>query len=226
MRHDPTILFDIDDTITGYLDHQDDYVAHLRSYLSDKIAKIRDISVGESSELLENYMGCRNVWWDYPDLMVDFGLDLLSTWDDLRQLNREHFHRHEDAIELVKELSSSGANLYIISNNPVTGCLMKLEIAGLGDLSGTPHFRRIFGTNVIRGMKSQVTTWRRVVANLAVEPDRVFTIGDHIDQDCRIPAMAGIGQTIIINRLINESSIEMDGYICVNNLTNALEFLR
>ncbi len=214
------ILCDIDSTVTEAMQENKsiDFRNAVFEMFSTHIAAKRKISPEEARFALEDMANNVLVWWDYPDLISCFGLDSNLIWMEMRRIHKDILHVYPDAVEMIKHLKSIDKNLYIISNNPVTGCLLKLEAAGLASLRGSDYFSRIFGTNVTHGMKSQVPMWRRVIASLGENPENILTIGDHVKEDFEIPGKVGIGHSIIVDRTAKEQVSEKDGYICVNSL--------
>jgi histidinol phosphatase-like enzyme len=97
---------------------------------------------------------------------------------------------------------------------------MKLEQAGLASLNGTKFFKRIFGTNITHGMKSQLLTWERIIASFNVNPEQMLTIGDHLQDDLKIPQEAGIGYSFIIDRKSEVSINQKRTYTVVNNFNH------
>ena len=215
------ILCDIDSTVTEAMRENKiiDFRNAVFEMFSTHIAANRKISVEEARFALEDMANNVLVWWDYPDLISSFGLDPVLIWKEMRRIHKDILHIYPDAVEMVKYLKLAGKDLYIISNNPVTGCLLKLEAAGLASLRGSDYFKRIFGTNITHGMKSQVPMWRRVIANLGEDPEYILTIGDHVKEDFEIPNKAGIRHSIIVDRTAKEPVTEKCGYICVNSLS-------
>lgn len=215
------ILCDIDSTVTEAIQENKiiDFRNAVFSMFSKHIAAGRNISREEARDALEDMANNVLVWWDYPDLISSFGLDPVLIWKEMRLLHKDILHIYPDAVEMVKYLKSAGKDLYIISNNPVTGCLLKLEAAGLASLRGSDYFKRIFGTNLTHGMKSQVPMWRRVIANLGEDPECILTIGDHVKEDFEIPNKAGIKHSIIVDRTSKEPVSKENGYIRVNSLS-------
>ncbi len=195
------IFCDIDATVTDDLDDGNiDFREAVFAMIAEKIAQARNLSEFESRALLEDYTSNTNVWWDYPDIIVNFNLEAISIWQELKTIHAKKLHVYEDAVKLIKYLEKLGKDVYIVSNNPVTGCLMKLEQAGLATLNGSKFFKRIFGTNITHGMKSQLLTWERIIANFNIDPEQMITIGDHLLDDFEVPQKAGIGHSFIIDR--------------------------
>ena len=213
------IICDIDATVT------DVYAEHSHADFRDKVFDIfargiacrRKISLNEANCVLNDFANNLMVWWDYPDFISYFDLDPIAVWQEMRQVHKDMLYVYEDAVEMVKRLHSMNKYLYIVSNNPVTGCLLKLETAGLAELNGTTFFRRIFGTNVTRGMKSQVPMWKRIIANFDIAPEQIVTIGDHLLEDFKIPQKAGIGYSFIIDRRSKVPINQQDSQTTVNS---------
>ena len=124
--------------------------------------------------------------------------------------------------ELIKELYRKGKNLFIVSNNPIVGCLLNLKVAGLGDITGSKYFKRILGANILRGQKHQIELWKRAIAQIGVKPDKIVNIGDNIKEDGEIPKKAGIKKCFVIRR--NELEREEDGIIIVKNALSILKY--
>jgi FMN phosphatase YigB (HAD superfamily) len=222
-----TILCDIDATVTDvYPEHShDDFRDRVFNIFARHIACRKKISLDEAHCVLDDFSNNLLRWWDYPDFITYFDLDPIVIWQEMRQVHQKMLYVYEDAVKMIKYLHTLKKNLYIVSNNPVTGCLLKLEIAGLADLSGTPYFKRIFGTNVTRGMKSQALMWKRIVANLGVASSEILIIGDSIKEDFIVPHSIGIGNTIIVDRKAKNIVEKIDDYIIVNNLGQVNEKL-
>lgn len=139
-------------------------------------------------------------WWDYPDFIAEFALDPARVWPKVRAWHNEALLVHDDAVACVQALSQMGRQLAIVSNNPVVGCLLKLERAGLGTLSGTPHFSRIFGSNVLRGQKSVPAFWQRCLCHLDIPGADILMVGDHAHEDIAVPRSQGVEHFALIDR--------------------------
>ena len=125
-------------------------------------------------------------------------------------------------IETVKELAARGKQLFIISNNPYWGCLFKLEFAGLAKQDDAPFFKRIFGTNIINGCKNLTEVWQRALEQIPVDPSKIATIGDNLEEDGRVPQSCGVGYSFILDRASKEP-LQHDGkYIFLNDARQIL----
>ena len=215
-----TILCDIDSTITDLKPGRfgGDFREGVFQMLSRHIARRMNIAEPAARELLDTFANNLHIWWDYPDFIAHFALDAKTVWQEMRGLHNDALLVHADAVAMVKSLQEYGKDLYVVSNNPITGCLLKLERAGLADLRGSPYFKRIFGTNVTKGMKNQPMLWRWILISLGVDPGDVLTIGDSVKEDCEAPAKAGIGQAIIVDRNLDRDILATDGHVRVKSL--------
>ncbi len=143
----------------------------------------------------------RIVFWDYTDFIAEFDLPAAEAFRRMREWHKENLAVYPDTVELIKRLAGEAKQLFIMSNNPYVGCLFKLQAAGLADDDfSSPYFRRIFGTNVLRGCKCVPEVWKRALAQIPVDPSEVGVIGDNPKEDGDIPRSCGISDTVIILR--------------------------
>lgn len=146
------------------------------------------------------------IWWDYPDFVAEFDLPRDEAWERIFAWHDEYLSVYDDTVELVKTLKAEDrVKLFIVSNNPVAACLLKLRRAGLAELDGTPWFHRILGANLLRGQKSQKELWRRAIAQTGMNPENLATLGDHPIEDGANPLTCGIGQAFILCRDPNKT---------------------
>ena len=220
-------FIDIDGTITD--DNPD------RKYPEEKLVwnnpvlgVIKDVMVEEgwkteeAKRKIEEYAD-KIIWWDYPDFIAEFNLPLEKTWERIYEWHDEYKIVYRDTVELIKELYKKGNDLFIVSNNPIVGCLLNLKVAGLGDITGSKYFKRILGANILRGQKHQVGLWKRAIAQVGVEPQKIINIGDNISEDGEVPLGAGIKKCFIIRR--NESERKKDGIIVVKGPLSVLDYI-
>ena len=78
-----------------------------------------------------------------------------------------------------------------MSNNPYVGCMFKLQAAGLASNEfSSPYFRRVFGTNVLRGCKGSTEVWKRALAQIPADPKEIGVIGDNPKEDGETAALS------------------------------------
>lgn len=223
-----TCFFDIDGTIT------DDGPApqiHPSHVLSNAVFSVlRDAMVAKGWDGAEAAkaivaLADRIVFWDYPDFIVEFDLPATDTWRRIVAWHRDHLVVYEDAVALVKELRGRGLKLCIASNNPLVGCLLKLQRAGLGGLQGTAWFDRIFCANLLRGQKHQPAWWQRALAQCGCDADEILVIGDSEKEDHATPASAGFKHFAIVDRRRARAKAGEDGVLRVGDLREVAAFL-
>lgn len=178
---------------------------------------IRDVMAEEGCQpekaknRIEEYAD-KIIWWDYPDFIAEFNLPVQKTWERIYRWHEEYLTVYQDTVDLIKTLHKKGKNLFIVSNNPIVGCLLKLKRAGLGEITGSPYFKRILGANILRGQKSQVELWKKAVAQVGIPPENIAVIGDNPTEDAKNPLACNIGRAFIIQRDLKKD-IVTDGSI-------------
>ncbi|NQU39866.1 MAG: HAD family hydrolase [Lentisphaerae bacterium] len=195
------ILFDIDAMIVDPVPGGEDPSEQrpLLAIIAHALAARDGIPYSHARAMVETFADDL-VWWDYPDFIAAFNLDPTLVWPAIRTWHRANLFVHDDAVACVEALAEAGYPMAIVSNNPVVGCLLKLERAGLGTLGGTPHFSRLFGSNILRGQKSAPAFWQRCLCHLDVPAMDLLMVGDHPHEDCEVPRSQGVGHFALINR--------------------------
>ncbi len=158
------------------------------------------------------------VFWDYKDFIREFNLPVEHAWDQIIKWHDDHLVVYEDAVAMVKQLHAMNLPLYIISNNSVLGCLLKLQRAGLGTLEGTPWFKDIFGSSNVCGQKYSLNFWKRALALSGCSPEEIVVIGDDPKEDFQVPFQAGVRHFIQIDRKRKEPVVHRGGAYLVNSL--------
>lgn len=196
-------MIDIDGTLTGYQ----------KSVTPDKFLwgyflfpVIRDLMLEQGWEKTEAEnaileLSGKVIFWDYTDFVAEFNLPAAKAFQRMRDWHSRNLIVYADTVSLVKELHAAGKKLFIMSNNPYTGCLFKLQTAGLADNDFfSPYFCRIFGTNILRGCKGVPEVWQRAVAQIPADLSEICVIGDNPHEDGDIPRLCGIPHSVIISR--------------------------
>ena len=197
----PYYAFDIDGTLTRYVGV--DSTSFLHGNFLFPI--VRDLMVERGADPDEAVAAIlreteTDVFWDYCDFVSAFGLPAPEAYRRFRAWHAAHVAPHEDAVALARELKAAGKRLFVVSNNPFTGCLMKLQAVGLADDTGSDVFSQILGTNVLRGCKGAPGVWRRAFDRLAVDPALVCTVGDNPVEDRDLPRACGAGASYLFDR--------------------------
>lgn len=195
-------IFDIDGTLTRYKK-----TVRLENFLHDNFLfpVLRDLMMERGMGKREAEDGILKVtkevpFWDYTDFVSEFNLPAKEAYERMWEWHRNNLEVWPDAVEMVKKLSEAGKYLFVVSNNPYSGCCMKLRFCGLADEFGSTIFRRIFSTDKLRGCKCDPMVWKRAIDQIPGEPAEICVVGDNPMEDGEIPRRFGVGQTIILPR--------------------------
>jgi len=205
------VLFDIDGTLTDDLDAPqiDNRYALGNALIEIFCDFLREGGMDRcaAERVLVEYAE-QNIYWDYPDFIHHFGFPTEDAWQRLRSWHAKHIRVYQDGVQLVRRLHNHGYALHIVSNNPLSGCLLKLEVAGLGGLQGTPWFSRIFCSNIHRGQKGSPAFWERAIISAGITPSQAIVIGNDFAEDFKVPDGIGVRQHYIVDRngILTQSS--------------------
>lgn len=199
----PHVLFDIDGTLTDDADiPQIDsrYVMGnaLFELFTDRLVE-QGMHRDKASRALHEYAEAK-MYWDYDDFVRNFSIPEPEIWDALTCWHRDNLHIYEDGVHLVHRLFDQGIPLHIVSNNPRTGCLLKLEAAELGSLQGSEYFREIFCSNQQYGQKHDVRFWERVLSSSGLDPAQTVIVGNNLHEDYEVPSRLGFCGSFIVDR--------------------------
>ena len=157
-------------------------------------------------------------FWDYSDIIEALALPSRTAWARLVAWHDRNLQVYEDGVQMVRRLHDAGIPLSICSNNPRSGCLLKLHRAGLADLSHSPYFEHLFCSNALMGQKSAPHWWPRLQEALGVPPERVLVVGDNPRDDCAMPRKAGFHNIVLVDRSQVEPFRIQDGVHYVSSL--------
>lgn len=228
MRNGLSFFIDIDGTITDYqpgaldagnLLHGNFLFPIIRDLMTEKgydRAEAETLILAETQE---------NVFWCYADLIAKFGLSAATAAERFRAWHDEKLTVYDDMVELIGRLAAQKRPLYVISNNPVDGCRLKLQRAKLITERGDGCFRGIFGTDLLRGCKHHPPVWQRALELAGTAPQNVVVIGNDAKEDGAIPQSCGIGCSFILERS-SDSRIRREGrLIRVNHASTIASFI-
>jgi len=216
-----SFFIDIDGTITDN-NPEKKYPEEKLVWNNPVLGVIRDVMVEEGWETEEarktiEEFANKIIWWDYPDFIAEFNLPVEKTWKRIYDWHDKYKMVYWDTVEMIKKLHKKCENLFIVSNNPITGCLLNLRVADLGNITGSKFFKRILGANILRGQKYQVELWKRAIVQVGVNGEKISVIGDSEKEDGDIPVSAGIRRSFIINRTLEKEVIKKEKKIFLKN---------
>ena len=137
-------------------------------------------------------------WWHWTDFIIALDLDAAAFWEFAYARERRFLGPVEPELHRSMEaLRRSGWNLFITSNNPSSGILHKLRLAGLAEIWGSPYFNQYLGPCELHCMKKEPEFWRRALAHTGLSASAVTVVGDNPLDDIAAPRAAGISSTIL-----------------------------
>jgi len=229
MRTKPKVLsfcIDIDGTLTrgsgtGH-PFTDGSIGYIWGVMADELARKESIPFEQAAATVTRLTD-EILWWDYPQVAGALGLDHARVWERVLAIQQEVLAPFEDGVRMVKELKRRGFRLYVASNNPSFGCLLKLARAGLAAPDGSKWFDRMLGANLCRGQKWQPGHWLKLLAQANLAAGATVAVGDNPLEDADIPLSVGLGYAVIVDRA-QPSAVKIDGrkYI-VNSLETVPE---
>ncbi len=150
-------------------------------------------------EALNRY-GNDKVFWDYPDIIRSFRLPEKKAWERIVRWHEDRIIVYLDGVEMVRRLHAADLPLYIVSNNPLSGCFYKLHRAGLAGRDRSKYFRGVFGSNVCMGQKHKAAFWKGCLDRIGLSPCQVAIIGDNPREDCMVPRTLGVETVFLVDR--------------------------
>lgn len=216
----PHILFDIDGTLTDdretpQIDNRFLMGNALFELIADELHP-RGVSRGEAAALFRN-VEARIPYWDYDDFVRELKLPEPGIWERLTHWHRTMLRIYPDGVNLVHRLFRKGYPLHIVSNNPRTGCLLKLEAAGLGSRTETPFFKSIFCSNHQRGQKHSLSFWKRLLSHSGLNPESTLIVGNNLEEDYEVPRHLDFLGSFIVDRA-NRYGGQSTGAMLVSSL--------
>lgn len=221
-------VIDIDATITDDRSEPQIHPGHpLNNALLNVIIQLMHENGWEIPSAREAVIrhGDKKVFWDYPDFLEAFGLPEKEAWKRIVQWHDEHLIVYPDAVRMVRRLHGSGLPLFIVSNNPLSGCLLKLHRAGLSGMRESEYFQDVIGSNVCMGQKYSAAFWERCLDRIECPPHQVAIIGDNPKEDCAIPRSLGVKTVVLVDRSRETRMERTPEAFLVNTLECACEIL-
>ena len=165
-------------------------------------------------------------WWHISDFIVALNLNPKKFWRYALKFERTYLEPSgPELLDALKRLKQSGIWLYVTSNNPSSGILHKLTIAGLATIQGSPLFSQLLGATELQAMKWEPVYWKKVLAHTGLDASEVAVLGDSLRDDLEIPQSIGIPHTFLINRHEDLSAKNSDKVTYVMNFEQVADCL-
>lgn len=151
-------------------------------------------------------------WWHYTDFLRALNLDPAAFWAFAHRRESEYIGPVEAGLPVrFRDIQRAGFHMIVTSNNPSSGILHKLRIAGLGQIWGSPFFLQYLSPPDLHCMKCEGEFWHRALAHTGLPPDRAIVIGDLWRDDVEAPREAGIRRSILLDRTLETATVKRDG---------------
>lgn len=213
----PALFIDIDDTIIRprkdaslkesllgqpLLSLMNQFAVETRGYTKTQAEKI----ISDVHELI--------CWWHWTDFLRALELNAGAFWQYAYEAESAYMEPVcPELPRIVDALHRFGYRMIITSNNPSSGILHKLRLAGLAENWGSKYFLQYLGACELRAIKSDVEFWKRALAHTGLLPSDVIVIGDNLIDDIQKPLQAGIESRIHLVGDANSHTIQrVDGY--------------
>lgn len=140
-------------------------------------------------------------WWHWSDFIVELGLDAKRFWDFAYEMESRYLEATgNEILGVLTGLKKKGYLLYISSNNPSSGILHKLRVAGLAHNTGSELFHQLLGATELHAMKWDALYWKKALAHTGLSPDDCMVIGDNLKDDFEMPRSVGFAGTFFLRK--------------------------
>ncbi|MEX0774212.1 MAG: HAD family hydrolase [Phycisphaeraceae bacterium] len=227
LGHIRALLIDIDDTVVRV---RPEYRAthdtgSLMRVLERAGVELAGLDAAETRRRIE-HIKQTTPWWHWSDFIVELGLPPRRFWDYAYEMERQYIEPTGPEIRSALErLAAAGLLLFVASNNPSSGILHKLRLAGLAQVHGCPLFSQLLGATELHAMKAQRLYWQKALAHIGMDGHETAVVGDSLADDYVVPQSAGIACSFIINRGADASEATGDGLIHVRSFADIAHHL-
>ncbi len=158
-------------------------------------------------------------WWHWSDFLRQLQLNGHDFWEFAQTQEASYLGPVEPGLpDIFEQLWQAGYRMFITSNNPSSGMLHKLRLAGLADIYGSRYFLQYFSPCDLHYMKSSPEFWQRTLTHSGLPASQIIVVGDSWNDDVLSPSQAGIQRFIHLNRS-HETMPQRNDVLSVNNWT-------
>lgn len=189
------LFVDIDDTIVR---HEGTATNSLLNVLESAAVTLGGMSPEEAQRRIQK-INTEVTWWHFSDFIVELNLNPKKFWEYAFQYERPYLKPTGCDMKVsLERIRNAGIGLYVTSNNPSSGILHKLSLAGLGTIQGAPLFRQLLGATELHAMKWEPLYWKKTLAHTGLDASEVAVLGDNPKDDLEVPQSIGIAHTFLI----------------------------
>lgn len=209
------LLIDIDETIIRFREpYRTDSLFGVLESAAAQLAGLTREEIQNRIQRIKTEMR----WWHWSDFIVALELNPKQFWNYAAQHERAYIEpTGPEILGALERLRNAGILLYVTSNNPSSGILHKLSLAGLATLRGAPLFSQLLGCTEMHAMKWEPLYWKKVLAHIGLDAEEVAVVGDNPCDDCSVPHSIGITHTFLINRQEDPSAENSE---CLTHVTD------
>ena len=157
-------------------------------------------------------------WWCWSDFLQELNIPEDAFWEYAYKIESRYLIPTEPNLkQKMLALKEMGLQLFITSNNPLSGIKHKLSLAGIPRLDIDYIFEDIYGVAELQNMKWDKQYWNDVVSATQIDIKNLAVVGDNFRDDCEIPASIGIEMMFLIDNQncynFNNRNIKKINYI-------------
>jgi FMN phosphatase YigB (HAD superfamily) len=210
------LLIDIDNTIIRARANASEGPNPFSSGCLREVVRVAGVGMGgltpEETERRMRKVQTEIRWWHWSDFIVELGLDPKGFWEFAYETEKRYLEATGPEIgAALKRLREAGFLLYVASNNPSSGILHKLRVAGLGHVHGCGLFSQLLGATELQAMKWEPKYWKKALAHIGLGTADVAVVGDELECDWLVPKSIGIRCAFQIDRTQDLSGEDGDG---------------
>jgi FMN phosphatase YigB (HAD superfamily) len=204
LKNIKALLIDMDDTIVRFKNSATNGSAQAPGSLFDVLQSAGVLLAGltpqETARRIEKIKD-EIQWWHWSDFIVALELNPRQFWEYAYQAESKYLEATgAEILPALQRLRAAGILLYVASNNPSSGILHKLRLAGIAHVNGSTLFSQLLGATELRAMKWEPMYWKKALAHIALDGDEVAVVGDNPHDDYEVPQSVGITHTFLIDR--------------------------
>ncbi len=219
------LLIDIDDTIVRAKGGKKFNAGSLFDVLQRAAVELAELTPQEAEARIRRIKE-ETRWWHWSDFIVGLELNPKTFWEYAYEMERHYIEPTGPEIgPALQRLHNAGLRLYVTSNNPSSGILHKLRLAGVAHINGSTLFDQLLGATELHAMKWEPMYWKKALAHIGMDASELAVVGDDLEDDFEVPRAAGIACSFILDRQKDPAAQCSDRLIYVRDFDQLADFL-